>query len=151
MDEPGGPTAIPLSVSSEWRTAVVATRPPELPKHDEYTLDVCFLADEPFLIARILEDGRRVRFSRDRASSASSELEEHLRFFPYDWHASDDVEINFGGMRHAVMSADLKRDPRELLPRLQPLERRRARSSRSRPCSDRYRYVFPLSSRCGGT
>jgi hypothetical protein len=122
MDEPGGLTAVPLSVSSEWRTTVVATRPPKLPKHDEYTLDFRFVADEPFLIARILEDGLRVRFSRDRASSANSEIEEHLRFFPSDWHGSDDVQINFGGMRHSVTSADLKQTPADSSPRLQPLE-----------------------------
>src|SRR5947207_11116223 len=115
MEQIAGLSQFPLSVSTRWITKSVATRPPRLPRHDEYRLVVSLASEEPILIARVVEEDEQIAFGRERASAASKDIELRVDFFPYDWHGSDKVQINFGGLRVAVSSADLKHDPRNLL------------------------------------
>jgi hypothetical protein len=38
-----------------------------------------------------------------------------LKFFPYDWHCSDNVEVNFDGLWQLVCDPVLKEDPRQVI------------------------------------
>jgi hypothetical protein len=106
-----GLTRIPIAVSAAWITTVVSTQPPLYPNHEEKSLVVRIVADEPVLIARIVDDGQRLFFARDRVAAAGQEIDQRLSFFPSSWDSSDDVQINFAGIRVGVTSAELKRDP----------------------------------------
>jgi len=104
-------TRLPLSLSSEWRSKVVTTLPPEYREHLEWTLVLRLACESPMRLVSLLRDaaGMSWHLCADPPSTAAELL---LSFFLSDWEGSDEVQVNFAGGRITVEDAALKRDPR---------------------------------------
>ena len=56
------------------------------------------------------------------AVEPSATLRVEVKFFPYDWSRSDDVQISFEWQRRLVHDRALKEDPREVVKLVAPTE-----------------------------
>jgi hypothetical protein len=91
--------------------------------HSEYSFKCELIAEVPILVVLLLKDEKVLQFQKFGRSSASPNIQIRLSFFPYDWHNSNDVQINLyqkvnsqgNGLRTTVNSESLKQDPRHLV------------------------------------
>lgn len=96
----------------EWTSKAVRTGGPSGPLHDEWALTLRFECEMPLRAAAFM-DSKTIRFyARDWARHSETVAELKVRFQPYDWERTNDVQIVAGGgIRAAVESASLKTDP----------------------------------------
>jgi hypothetical protein len=106
-----GLTEVPIHASAEWREKVVTTDPPRYVPHSEWSIDVGLAAAAPVRLAVVVQGPGFLRWGL-RPEEPSSALNLRASFFPHDWSASDDVQINLSWQRVTVTDPDLKADPR---------------------------------------
>jgi len=97
----------------EWTSTTVRSGGISGPLHDEWELTVRFECVVPFR-AVVFMDSKRIRsYARDWARHARPVAELSVKFTPYDWEHTDDVQIMAGGagITAAFESASLKTDP----------------------------------------
>ena len=105
-------TRVPLSASAEWQDKRVTTDPPRYIPHLEWMLLVRLAAPMPLRVVVLLNCSNETQWGLLDAEP-SRDIAFTTKFFPDDWTASDDVQVNVGGPRLNVTDARLKADPRQ--------------------------------------
>lgn len=104
----------PAAITGAWVTKTVTTNPPRYVPHLEYALRFQIVSDEEFLVVRMLGECQG-HYAKTWRSKAKRETECRLGFLPVDWRRSDEVQVNFDGLRSCVEHLALKHDPRSLV------------------------------------
>ena len=108
------PLRVPITIEAEWRSKTVTTDPPRYTPHLEWVVGFTLTAAEPLRAAVFIEDAEEVAWGLV-ADNASKSLPVEIKFFPYDWTNSDDVQVSFAWQRCRVTDRALKEDPREVV------------------------------------
>jgi len=107
-------TRIPLTIDSQWQSKTVTTDPPTYVPHLEWVLGFTITAAEALRLAVVVESRTDVAWGLvSRDPSASPRVE--VKFLPYAWTKSDDVQVNFEWQRVTVTDPQLKDDPRRVV------------------------------------
>ena len=110
----GGCIQLPVVVTRcEWIPKAVRTGGISGPLHQEWTLEIGLRCEEqPVRLAAMLLNREAGQLQHVRASpDAGNDATYRIHFFPYDWHNSDDVQVNVEGTLLAVESHALTREP----------------------------------------
>jgi hypothetical protein len=97
----------------EWIPKPVRTLGVSGPVHQEWRVEIGFRCDaQPIRLAAMLinPDAGELHYVRP-SPDAVSEATYRVDFSPYDWHGSEDVQINAMGSLMAVESRALTREP----------------------------------------
>jgi hypothetical protein len=104
-------TQLPLAIDTEWLSKTVTTDPPRYTPHLEWTLRFALAATDPLRAVVFIQTPAEVTWGLMATDPANTPWLE-VKFFPYDWAKSDDVQISFEWQRVAVTDRKLKEDPR---------------------------------------
>jgi hypothetical protein len=115
MQSLGGCEHLPIVVTRvEWVPEPRRTHIPPAPTHNLWRLEIDFSCESsPVRAAAILVTDTELSYARGWADEPSTAVSYIIHFVPFDWDNSNDVQINIGGIRSAVTSSLLKREPRQ--------------------------------------
>lgn len=114
-------TRLPLAIETEWRSKTVTTDPPRYTPHLEWAVGFKLTAADPVRAVVFIEEAGEVAWGLV-AGEPSPTLLVEVKFFPYDWAKSDDVQVNFEWQRRSVTDRALKEDPRAVVKVVAPTE-----------------------------
>jgi hypothetical protein len=104
-------TRLPLAIETEWRSRTVTTDPPRYTPHEEWALGFALVASDPVRVVVFIDGPEEIAWGLV-ASEPESATRVEVKFFPYDWSKSNDVQISFEWQRRTVTDRTLKEDPR---------------------------------------
>jgi hypothetical protein len=108
------PLSVPITIEAEWRNKTVTTDPPSYTPHLEWAVGFTLTAAEPLRAVVFIEDAEEVAWGLV-ADDPSKSLPVEIKFFPYAWTNSDDVQVRFEWQWCRVTDRALKADPREVV------------------------------------